>query len=297
MFLGLVFILLTVAGFLIAIIGLCGIREHGTQGLLGKGIAGLLINGMFLIFFGVAVVIGFQKSSSTRQSIANLQSDEKAMQANFKQSYNSKTGNTNADFNSIDRIQGDIKTAAQASSGDNALILQAMSRHVALMRSAMKGYYDAAAKLRTGHVLVASNLTDKAQIIPRRELVQDFMVANDNLLFTITNSETYVRAALESQKIPPQKIPALMAAFEVKFAPRRDLDVQIRECDVHMGQSMLAILDVLETDWGNWHFDTKKNKIYFNDSSSRAAYQESLEVIKFAGSEQVSLQGKLVNLP
>src|SRR5512134_2039377 len=47
-------VLLIAAGLALAIIGLCGIREHGTRGILGRSIAGLLINGVLFIAFAVA---------------------------------------------------------------------------------------------------------------------------------------------------------------------------------------------------------------------------------------------------
>lgn len=46
--------LLFFTGFVLAIVALCGIRRHGPGGLLGKGIAGMLINGVFVVIIIVA---------------------------------------------------------------------------------------------------------------------------------------------------------------------------------------------------------------------------------------------------
>ncbi len=297
MLLGLVFLGLTTAGLVAAIIGLCGIREYGTRGLLGKGIAGSIINGVLLIVFGIAAVAGFNKAIASRQLSQNLHNDAQDMQASVKQSYNPKTGITNTDFKTFDKMQGDMNAAAQTMSGDDALASQAMSRYLARMRSGMEQYHAAATQLRTAHILSTADLTDKAQIASRRQLLQDFMAANENLKNVTTNSETSLRADLDSLKISPAKIDAVMAGFDAKFAPRRDLDLKIRECDDRMAQSMSAILDLLETDWGQWHFSATDKKIYFDRTAARRVYQESIQSIKVTSEEQVTLQGELVNLP
>jgi hypothetical protein len=87
-----------------------------------------------------------------------------------------------------------------------------------------------------------------------------------------------------------------MAGFDSKFVPRRDLTLLIRECDYRMGQSMLSVLDVLETNWGKWNYNPVTEKIYFDNDDARQAYQQSIAAIKLAGQEQVAAQGKLVNL-
>ncbi|MDZ7615667.1 MAG: hypothetical protein U1E05_01610, partial [Patescibacteria group bacterium] len=40
---------LIVVGLICAIVGLCGIRKHGRKGILGRSIAGLLINGFLIV--------------------------------------------------------------------------------------------------------------------------------------------------------------------------------------------------------------------------------------------------------
>jgi hypothetical protein len=40
---------LIVAGLVCAVVGLCGVRKHGRKGILGRSIAGLLINGFLIV--------------------------------------------------------------------------------------------------------------------------------------------------------------------------------------------------------------------------------------------------------
>ncbi len=43
--------ILILGGFIAAMVALVGISEHGTRGLLGRGVAGLLSNGLLIIIF------------------------------------------------------------------------------------------------------------------------------------------------------------------------------------------------------------------------------------------------------
>jgi hypothetical protein len=60
---------------------------------------------------------------------------------------------------------------------------------------------------------------------------------------------------------------------------------------------MLSVLDLLETNWGKWHYDQSTRKIYFNKTSAVQVYQASLAEIKHAREEQLATQDKLLNLP
>jgi hypothetical protein len=294
---GAICLLLIIVGFVAGIAGLCGIGKHGARGILGRSVSGLLINGLLLILFAFGFIRGFDNALKSRQFTQNLHATVLEMQANAKQSYDPKTGITNVDLNSLERIQSQLSNAAQTMSGDDALVSQVLSRYVARMQAAMKKYTGALAALNDAKVLNTENLTNKDQIASRREKVQNFIVANDKAKTVIANSEASIRADLTEQKISPQKIDQFMAGFDSKFVPRRDLDLLIRECDRRMGQSMLSVLEVLETNWGRWNYNPATARIHFDDDAARQSYQQSIAAIKLAGQEQVVAQGKLVNLP
>jgi len=258
-------LLLIVAGFVAGILGLCGISQHGARGILGRSIAGLLLNGLLLMLFAFGFVRGFDNAIKSRQFTQNLHITLQEMQANARQSYNPKTGITNVDFKSLEHIQSQLDSAAQTMSGDDALVSQVASRYVVRMQVVMKKYNEAHIELRAAKVLSAENLSNKDQIVTRRGIVQNFIAANDKVKATIENSEDSIRADLTEQKIPSQKIDQFMAGFDSKFVPRRDLTLLIRECDYRMGQSMLSVLDVLETNWGKWNYNPVTEKIYFDN--------------------------------
>jgi hypothetical protein len=294
---GLVSLLFIVAGLIMGIVGLCGIKQNGPRGILGKSVAGLLINGLLLTFFMVGLVIGVGRSFQFRQFTEDLTNTVADMQAGAKQSYDSKNGITNVDFKSMQRLQNQFADAAQTMSGDDALISKAMARYVARMQDQMKKYEDAVTEVRTAKVLDLASLSDREQISTRREVVQNFIAANDEVKVMITNSEDFIRADLTDMNVSSEKIDQVIAGFDVKFAQRSVLDLQIRACDDRMGQGTLAMLDLLETNWGKWNYDPAKNVINFEDTYAQRSYRLSLNEIKNAGMEQVKEQGELVNLP
>jgi hypothetical protein len=294
---GLTCIVLVIVGFVTGILGLTGIRQHGTRGLLGKGIAGVVINGVLLVCFGVAAVAGFNKAIANHKLLQNLNADEQQLRDNARQSFNGKTGITNTDFSLMDKMKSDLDSATPALTGDKAALAKAESHYLEKMRSSMKNYHDAAIELREARILVTSNLTSVTQIESRREVLQNFITASENLKNLITNSEDSIRADLSSMNLSQDTIDRTMADFDRTFLPVRNLRLQICECDDRISHSMGAILNLLETDWGRWHFNSFDQKLYFDDAADREIYSDSFDDIRLASRQQVHLQGELVNLP
>jgi len=288
---------LMAAGFALGIIGLCGMKQHGSRDILGKSIAGLVINGLLIFLFAVGFAVGLGKGIKSRLFTSNLKTTMHDLQANAKNNYDPKKGVTNMDINGIDRLRTQFDNAAQTLSGDDALIAQAMSLHVARMETAMKGYQSAVAKLRSSRVLSLETLSDKQQIASRREVVRDFLSANGNLENVFTNAEQNIQNDMTRLQVGPAQMNAALAGYKSKVAPRTGLIVEIRGCDERCGQAMLAILDLWETNWGKWHYDSPMKTVRFEDPEAQQSYHRFLATIKKASQEQVQAQGELVNLP
>jgi hypothetical protein len=289
--------MLMAAGFALGIIGLCGMKQHGPQGILGKSIAGLIINGLLIFLFGVGFAAGLNKGIKSRQFAGNLKTAVHDLQANAKNTYDPKNGITNLDIKGIDHLRSQLDNAAQTLSGDDALIAQAMSLHVTRMETAMKAYQSAAVKLRADRVLSLEKLSDQQQIASRRKVVRDFLFANGNLENVVSNAEKNIQADMTRLQVGPAKMNAALAGYRAKAASRTALVMEIRACDERCGQAMLAVLDLWETNWGKWHYDPPLKTVRFEDSEMQQSYQRFLATIKKASQEQVQAQGELVNLP
>ena len=160
-----------------------------------------------------------------------MQSDSREMQAKAKASFNEETGITNLDVTSINKLQGDLDQASRTLTGDDASISQAMAQYVSRMRARTESYSLEIDQLRAANILAFSNVTSRADLTTDRQLVKHFIQANRDFEMTTSNSETSIRADLQTLNVSPEKIESVMSGFDSKFEPRYELDMRIRECD------------------------------------------------------------------
>lgn len=288
--------LLILAGFVLGIVGLCGMNKYGTRGILGRSIAGLLINGLLLAIFAFGLVAGLGNRLKSQQALREMRGTVQDFQDNARKTFNPKTGITNVDVSHINRLRDQLDNASRSATGDDVGISKAMSLYLERMEKAAKNYQSAATELRAANVLSLNALTDKSQITARREVVRKFLAANDNLENTVSNSVEMVRADMVRFNVAPAKAAETLAGFESGLNSRRPLVLEIRRCDDQSGQAMQDILSLLETNWGKWQYHPDTNEVFFDDQTAKASYRQSMDVIKRAGDEQLQAQQKLVDL-
>jgi hypothetical protein len=289
--------ILLLGGIALAIVGLAGIPRHGARGILSKSIAGLVVNGAFLLIFGTGVMVGINRGIKSRQAARDVHQAANDVQASVRDSFDAKHGITNVDQSRLDRLQSEFTNAARTLSGDDALIMQAMAAHTGRMKSALKNYEAAANELKHAEVLRADNLTDKSQFAPRRQLVSHFISANDELKQVIVTGEQNLKTDLTKLRVAQNKIDDTLAGYRAKAGPRNVLTQQIRECDDRIGQSLTGMLEILETQWGNWSVDPNTRQLRIQNVPAREAYNKYFAEIQTASTDQVKAQQKLVNLP
>jgi hypothetical protein len=286
-------LLLLVAGIACAIIALCGIPRFGRARLLGKGVAGLIINGLLVAIFISNFIVSFNKSLKSRQAQREMNTAVSELHSNVQKSFDPKSGITNVDLSGF---QNQLKDASEKMPGEDALLVQATSAHVARIQNALKHYQVAAGKLRETEVLNNLNLTDKEQITSRREVVESFLARNTEFASIITNAEKNILADLARLQVSSAKTEQFMAGYRSKARLVDPLIIQIRQCDDQMGKAMLGVLDLLEADWGKWNYDSTASQTHFEKAASRESYRNFILAIQTAGSDQLRLQKKLISL-
>lgn len=285
---------LGIVGLGLAIAGLCNIPRHGARGILSGGILGVVLNGILLLFFVGAFIVGLNRRAKATQFSQNLQNTERELQTSVQKSYNRKTGITNIDIKGIERIRNQLDRGAQTLSGDDALIARAMSKFAAGMEEAAQKYQSAKNELDAAHVLDLQSLINEQQIASRREIIQRFMSANSELASAFSNAVDTVRANLASLHVSPGEANAALAGFESRWKTRAPLVLKIRDCDNRIGQGMLGILNLLDQNWGKWSYDSNRKLLTFEDTDARVAYKQFLAQIESAGQEQIRTQGELI---
>jgi hypothetical protein len=286
---------LLAAGVAAAIVALAGIGAYGPQGLQGRGIAGLALNGILIIFFGFNLVQAQHKAADSRKALKDFQASTADIRSDIRKSFDSKNGITNVDVERVDRLSSQLKNASQNLSGDDARIASVMAGFLDQSRDKMKNYQTAVENMRNAHVLTKFSPDDKGELDTKREVVQKFLQANGNLEQFMTNAEETIRANLTKEQVAKGAIEQVLAGYHASAGGANSITMEIRKCDDRLGNSMLDALNTLETQWGHWKVDTATDKLLFTDSDTRLAYNKSIEDMRAAADEQVQWQSKLIN--
>ncbi len=295
---GVVCALLILAGFVLAILALCAIPKHGSTGILGRGIAGLLLNGLMVGLAALAFAGGVTRGMKSRQATQDLKDTVEDMQTSLRESYDPEQGMTNlgAGVDQLGRLGNQMQEASQNFSGHDAVIMQTMALYLKRLQVVAKKYEVAGENFQAGAVLNVGTLTNKSQIEPRREVVRQLLTANAELKNAILGSEKNLRTELAKARVPEEQIENVIKGFKRTAAPKHALIRQIRECDERIGDAALGALDLFETQWSKWHYDSAANELTFETDAANESYGVFLDTINTASEEQVTLQGQLLRL-
>ncbi|HXS69484.1 MAG TPA: hypothetical protein VN761_11610 [Candidatus Polarisedimenticolia bacterium] len=291
----LVGLVLIVAGFVAAIVGLAGIPTYGKAGLLGRSIAGLVINGFLIFIFGTNFVSAQKKALASRQALKEIQASSADIRSDLKKNFDPKNGITNVDVDKIGRISSQLRNASQNLSGDDAKVANVMAAFLDRTRGALKTFQDSVAEMRNARVLDRFDPNDKGQFAARKKIVQRFLQANSDLTKTITNAEDSIRADLVKAQLSQPTIESVIAGYHSSTAPMNATTLQIRQCDDRMGHAMLDALNTLESQWGHWKVDPGTGRLAFDDLETRETYNKSIIAMKTAANDEVKLQAELID--
>jgi hypothetical protein len=287
---------LILIGALLGMVALIGISQDGPKGILGKGIAGLAINGILILIFIANLSIGYQKKLQSRAAaLDKVRSAEADVRSSNRKSFDPKMGFTNTDAGKLDQLSSALNDASQNLTGDDALISQAMAAHIARLHGAVTNYQAAALELRTAEVLNHFSSTNKGQFAARREVVERFLRSNAAFAQAITNSENNILADLTKSHVSAVHIKSVIDNFHSTATPINAVSIRIRQCDDRQGTAILAALNLLESEWYKWSVD-KTGRLRFDDRMDLEVYNKALQDMHDAGADQLKLQQQLNRL-
>jgi len=287
--------LLNVGGMMAAIVALAGIPSYGSRGLLGRGIAGLVLNGLLIFIFATNFSQARQKAEASRKAFQDFQASSADIRSDIRKSFDPKNGITNVDVDRMGRLSRQLKNASTNLSGDDARVARVMAGFIDRSQGALKNYQAAAAEMRDARVLERFDPEDKGQFASKREVVQRFLQANAGLMQNITNAEDIIRADLAKAQVSPRIAESVIAGYHSSAGPINGITLQIRQCDERLGNAALDALSTLETQWGHWKLDPAREKLVFDDAATREAYEKSILAMRDAANDQIQWQAKLVN--
>jgi hypothetical protein len=288
-----VFVIMIVTSIVLGAIALAGMPRNGSEGILGRSLWGIGLSLVLLGFFGVGLLRGVMTSQATRtMHEATLQ-----MQADMKKDIDTGRG-ISADRQEarLNDLKASMDSAAQGTSGDAALLAQAGSAYLSRIQATMKDYASAANGLRNPPVLDMNGVTQRSQLQARKELVKKFMAENEKLRAFAVNSEQIFNEEMIRVSVPEAERQSGLDAFRKSSAGKHDLQMKIRDDDHEMGVAMLAMLDLLDENWGKWTYNPDRKKVLFNNDATLDQYITYRDEITAAGQEQKKFQSQLVSI-
>jgi hypothetical protein len=182
------------------------------------------------------------------------------------------------------------------SSGETAVLFQCTQRFIKRELSYQQTYAQAASDLTAAKVVTVANLERRSQISGRKAVVQKFLDANDALKTFILQSESNLRKELTNADVSAQQTEAALKGFRKTWQPQAQLLISIREADDRFSHELLDMLDLFDSQWGQWRYDTSANVVRFEDGNALRKYKALMAQIKQTSTDQAAAQQRLAAL-
>jgi hypothetical protein len=295
---GLASIVLLCGGFVCAVVALCSVGRCGREGLLRRGITGLVLNGSFLAILGLVAVQGFSEGRAravkARESRQDVRAAVDDMRESLRQNFDPEMGVTNVDLAKARAIRTSVDEAAAHAKGDDAKILKATSAYLEQVEMAGRNLNGALAVMQAGNVLEFKNAPSEEDFARRRRLVRNYQAASEKSRLVTTNAPAFFRAELQRLGVASAEIEKAVTGFQKKSGAQFQLLNEVRDTDARMTAAMLQVFDLLENNPRDWK--GRSDGVMFVNTATLNTYNGLIEEIQNAASDQIKAQRKLVSL-
>ena len=182
------------------------------------------------------------------------------------------------------------------SSGDTAVLFQCTQRFIKRELAYQQTYTQAVSALTAAKVLAASDLDDRTQIATRKAVVQTFLDANGAFKTFLLQSESSFRKELTRAGVSEAQTEEALKGFRKNWQPQAPLLITIREADDRFGQKLLEVLDLFDSQWGQWRYDAAAHLVRFENRDAVRQYNALMADIRQTSSDQAAAQKRLAAL-
>lgn len=315
-------LVLIVTGLALAILAVCYVKPHSPPRTRLWGIVSVAGNCVLLSLLTLGFFQGIKNRRNAQRIIASLKEESRNQEqtlarlyeertnlirttadlseattnlmSNLRGSFNPRTGRTNLNSQAIQEVRERLNQAGQQLPGDAGVVARIMSINLDAMATRSQNLQASAQRVRDAHIEQGYGLTTPGQIADRRKFVYEFLAANSALASAISNKESDIMTMLQSSNVSASFIEIGRQQLS-RSRDQRELMLQIRAYDQQQGEDFLGILDLLEKDWGKWHYDPTNEMVNFDNEESRLGYLKHRQGIKDASAAQISLQSQLLN--
>jgi len=184
-------------------------------------------------------------------------------------------------------------TIAAQSAGVNVAAARAIAHYLAKIEAQLRDH-EAALRQLEQHKVFSWNIHERAEIETDRQMIHDYLATNARLAKTMQYGADLVRAELNTAGVPPAVRDSALALFAKSQGPLIPLETRVRDCDQLLGESALAVLDLLDLNWGSWHRDDATGRLDFDNSIILATFKDYAEKTKAAAAAQAEAEQDLV---
>jgi hypothetical protein len=250
-----------------------------------------------LIALGVAGFVTFrrmqEKRAAQRQAMSEI--EKSAAEARAKIADSVQGGDIAGGGDAIEQMKQQLEKSASQVGGGDAAAIRASATFLGKMQAQVRDYEETVKRLTTAEMF-SFNVRDKAMIDEHRQIVRDFLASNARITDTVQHSEELMGAELDAAKVPARTRQETLAGYKKSQIMIRPLQLEIRRCDQALGDAALAMLDLLETNWGKWRHDAASGAKEFDDDTTLAAHNALIEKVQAAAADQAAAQEKLVKV-
>lgn len=251
-------------------------------------VVGLVL--MLGTFVGVGVFVyrRIQQDRVAKETVAAINAEKARMAESMEK------GDFTQGESAIGRVREQIEKSAGQMSASDAATARAMAAFLGKMQVQARLYQGAVQRL-TNDKIFTFNIPNKATLEAHRQTLRDFVAMNAQLTETISNSEALIRSELEAASLPPATIDTAIRSYLASQGNTRPLQLQIRQYDRVMGDSGLAILDLLEKTWGRWERNPQTGQLTFRDDATLNAYNQLIQKVQAASQQQAVAQKQMAD--
>ena len=264
------FFMLAGVGF--GLVVLFGGRRHGAKSLLGLAVASIVLG---LCLLRLANKRYQAIAGSPRHAVLIESADAQPVPAS----------------QSTDRptpVQLRSQRAVDSTENDKQLLAQASASYLAKLQALTADYDRSYRILEQANVLDFQNLRTRAELVSRRRAVESFLAANESWREAIANAEQLYQIELRNVNLAPGLAEQALGEFRSGTGEQSMLLLQMRGADTQWGNAILAMLDLLGSNWGQWSYDQAESSVSFQDDDMTTRYDRLVDAMNAAEDEHAA---------
>ncbi|MEI9897050.1 MAG: hypothetical protein WDN28_25110 [Chthoniobacter sp.] len=179
--------------------------------------------------------------------------------------------------------------ARPPAAGEDLVAARALANYLTRIRAQVRDHDAAFLRLQQQKAL-SWTIHDRPDIERDRQIVRDFLATNARLTDSLQYGEGFIRAELKTANVPGSVRDSAVALYARSQGPVLPLQLRVRRCDQVIGENALAVLDLLDFNWGEWSRDAATGRLDFTNSVTLATFQDYVGKIESAANERAAAQ-------